>query len=285
MAAQRLITILPEMTQEESMKTTTIYSVTGILEKYEPLITNPPFREVHHTITKAALVGGGLYPVPGEISLVNGGVLFLDELSEFRKEVLEALREPLERKEVRINRRRGIYLFTAKVILAAAINPCPCGNYPDIEKCTCTPGEIHRYLGKISRPFLDRIDICIEAPKVTYRELNVSKKEETSAEIRSRVVLAREVQKERFKGTKISTNSEMEKMDLEKYCILGTREKRMLELAFDKLDLTARSYHKILRVARTVADLEGADRIKMEHVAEALSYRTVNQKMWGNQKR
>lgn len=284
MAAQRIMTILPELTKEESMETTAVYSVAGLLDEKNPMITRPPFREVHHTATRAALVGGGLYPAPGELSLANGGVLFLDELAEFKKPVLEALREPLETREVRISRRNGTYVFPANVILAAAMNPCPCGNYPDHERCGCTPGEIRRHIGKISGPFLDRMDICMEAPRITYRELNAERREETSAEIRKRVVRARERQMDRFSGSGVRTNSRIPAKDVERYCALGEKEKELLERVFEKLGLTARSYHKILKVARTIADLEGSGRVRTAHIAEAVSYRNVNGTYWKERK-
>lgn len=245
------------------------------------MITIPPFREVHHTITRAALVGGGLYPVPGEISLANRGVLFLDELTEFQKPVLEALREPLETKEVHIVRKRRNYIFPANVILTAAMNPCPCGYYPDYEKCSCTPGEIHRYLGRVSQPLLDRIDICMEAPRVTFQELNSQEKEETSAQIRERVIQTRNIQNMRYKGTKITTNAEIPSGKIKQFCELERKERGLLEKAFERMGLTARSCHKILKVARTIADMEMSERIKSEHLAEAISYRYINSKLWG----
>lgn len=281
MAAQRMATILPRLTEEEMLETTGVYSVAGLLREECPMITIPPFREVHHTITRAALVGGGLYPVPGEISLANRGVLFLDELTEFQKPVLEALREPLETKEVHIVRKRRNYIFPANVILTAAMNPCPCGYYPDYEKCSCTPGEIHRYLGRVSQPLLDRIDICMEAPRVTFQELNSQEKEETSAQIRERVIQTRNIQNMRYKGTKITTNAEIPSGKIKQFCELERKERGLLEKAFERMGLTARSCHKILKVARTIADMEMSERIKSEHLAEAISYRYINSKLWG----
>nr|WP_294466586.1 YifB family Mg chelatase-like AAA ATPase [uncultured Sellimonas sp.] len=285
MAAQRLRTLLPDMDEKTSMETTTIYSTAGLLDEVSPLLKRPPYREVHHTVTKAALLGGGRDPSAGELSLAHGGILFLDELSEYQRSVLDALREPLETRQVRITRKKGTYLFPADVLVAAAMNPCPCGYYPDLERCRCTPGEIHRYLSKVSQPFLDRMDICVETPCVSYQELVNRKKEETSEQIRARVVQAREIQKKRYRNCGILKNSQMRRQEIETYCCLEGKEKQMMEHAFDRLGLTARTYYKILKVARTIADLDDSVRIKTCHLAEAVSYRMVDQTIWGNQKR
>lgn len=281
MIAQRIPTILPLPSMEESMEITKIYSVLGLVDKEHPLITGRPFRSVHHTVTKAALIGGGAIPMPGEISLAHGGVLFLDELAEFQKPVLEVLRQPLEERRVRITRNHGNYVFPSNFILAAAMNPCPCGNYPDLSRCNCTPGQIRQYLGRISQPFLDRIDICIETPRVQYEELKIKRKQEDSGTIRQRVERAREVQRERYKGSEILTNAMLSVKDLEVYCKLGEKEETLMKKAFTNLSLTARTYHKILRVARTIADLEGEDVILQEHIKEAIGYRTIDKKYWG----
>ena len=281
MIAQRIPTILPLPSLEESLEITKIYSVLGMVDEEHPLITGRPFRSVHHTVTKAALIGGGIIPVPGEISLAHGGVLFLDELAEFQKPVLEVLRQPLEERQVRITRSHGNYVFPSNFILAAAMNPCPCGNYPDLTKCNCTPGQIRQYLSRISQPFLDRIDICIETPKIPYEDLKSKTKQENSETIRNRVSEARKVQRQRFQGTSIWTNSMIPVKELDKYCWLGTEEERVMETAFSRLSLTARTYHKILRVARTIADLDGAPNISQEHIKEAIGYRTMDKKYWG----
>lgn len=281
MIAQRIPTILPLPSLEESMEITKIYSVLGMVDKDFPLITGRPFRSVHHTVTKAALIGGGMIPTPGEISLAHGGVLFLDELAEFQKPVLEVLRQPLEERRIRITRSHGNYIFPANFILAAAMNPCPCGNYPDLSKCNCTPGQIRQYLSRISQPFLDRIDICIETPRVPYEELRTGKKPEDSGTIRERVIMAREVQRERYLGTDILTNAMLSVKELDFYCRLGKREELLMKKAFTNLSLTARTYHKILRVARTIADLDGAVDIAEEHIKEAIGYRTLDKKYWG----
>lgn len=283
MIAGRIPTILPPPSMEESMEITKIYSVMGLVDKKNPLITGRPFREVHHTATKAALIGGGVIPSPGEISLAHGGVLFLDELAEFPRQVLEVLRQPLEEHQIRITRRQGNYVFPANFILAAAMNPCPCGNYPDFGKCTCSAAQVQQYLGRISQPFLDRIDICIEAPKVEYEVLKRNEKQETSVEIRKRVCRARELQSRRYQGTQILTNSMLGPKELEIYCHLGKEEEALMKRAFTNLGLTARTYHKILKVARTIADLEGKELIDTGHLKEAVGYRTLDKKYWGRQ--
>jgi len=281
MIAQRIPTILPLPTIEESMEITKIYSVLGMVDKDYPLITGRPFRSVHHTVTKAALIGGGQIPTPGEISLAHGGVLFLDELAEFQKPVLEVLRQPLEEHQIRITRNHGNYVFPSNFILAAAMNPCPCGNYPDLSKCNCTQGQIRQYLGKISQPFLDRIDICIETPRVCYEDLKQTGKQESSEAIRERVSIAREIQKERYKELGIRTNSMIPVKELDTYCSLGREEEILMEQAFNNLSLTARTYHKILRVSRTIADLDGEKHIRKNHIKEAIGYRTIDKKYWG----
>ena len=245
------------------------------------MIMQRPYREVHHTVTRAALIGGGAVPRPGEISLAHGGVLFLDELTEYRKEILELLRQPLESRRIEISRTYGKYQFPANFILVAAMNPCPCGCYPDMERCKCTQAQIRAYLGKVRMPFLDRIDLCTEAPRVSYRDLTGQQKTESSAEIRKRVYLARDRQKERYRGTGIRTNAMLDINDIKSYCRLGQKEQKLMEQAFSAMKLTARAYHKIIRTARTIADLEGEEQIKAVHLKEALGYRTVDRKYWG----
>ena len=281
MTAQRISTILPELTFEESMEITKIYSIMGLLDAEHPLIRHRPFRVVHHTATKAAMVGGGSVPVPGEISLAHQGVLFLDELPEFQKQVLEVLRQPLEERQVRITRVNGNYLFPANFMLVAAMNPCPCGCYPDLNRCTCTPGQIQHYLGKISQPFLDRMDICVESPKISYEALHNKKTVETSEEIRKKVCRARDVQKQRYRGTNIVSNSMMGAEEIRQWCGLEAEGEELMRQAFSRLGLTARTYHKILKVARTIADLEGKERIQTTHLQEAIGYRTIDKKYWG----
>lgn len=285
MIAKRIATILPELSWEESLEITKIYSVLGLVDQEYPLITQRPFRNVHHTITRTALTGGGRIPMPGEISMAHGGVLFLDELAEFPRNVLEVLRQPLEEHQIHIARNYGNFTFPAEFMLVAAMNPCPCGNYPDVQKCSCTPGQIQKYLGKISQPFLDRMDICIETPKVVYRDLDGERKdlegEETSETIRRRVTDARNIQRERYKGTDIRTNAVLGPQEIGHYVELGERERKMMELAFEKIGLTARTYHKILRVARTIADLDYSEKVKEKHLKEAIAYRSLDKKYWG----
>ena len=281
MIAKRIPTILPPLTKEESMELSMIYSIVGELDQRSPLISERPFREVHHSVTKAALIGGGHVPRPGEISLAHKGVLFLDEIAEFQKPVLELLRQPIEDHQIRILRERGEYLFPAEFLLVAAMNPCPCGNYPDRNKCLCTTSQIHKYLGKISQPLLDRIDLCVDVEKVNYEDLQNGQVEESSAEIRDRVCRAREVQNERYREKGILTNSQLLAKDIEKYCHLGVQEEKFMRQAFERMNLTARTYYKVLCVARTIADLEEAEEISLVHLREALSYRMIDKKYWG----
>ncbi len=275
MIARRIPTILPSLSQEESFQITKVYSVAGMLSRKHPLITKRPFREVYQTVTKAALLGGGAWPKPGEISLASGGVLFLDELAEFQRAVVEVLRQPLEERIVRIARSQGTYEYPADVMLVAAMNPCPCGYFPDYNRCQCTAFQIQQYQGRVSQPFLGRMDICVEVPGVQYGDLSCLSKEESSETVRRRVELARERQIARYRGKHIVFNSELTGEQIVEYCELGRLEERMMRQAFETLSLTARTYHKVLKVARTIADLEGEDRIQMEHLQEALIYRNV----------
>ena len=281
MVAKRIPTILPPMQLEESMEVTKIYSVAGMVDREHPLITKRPFRSVHHTVTRAALIGGGVIPNPGEISLAHGGVLFLDELAEFHKPVLEVLRQPLEEHKIRISRNSGCYEYPADFMLIAAMNPCPCGNYPDLNKCNCTKTQIQNYLGHVSQPFLDRMDLCVEASRVEYGELHKTGKEETSAEIRNRVCTARKIQEQRYEGTDIRTNSGIGVRQMEEFCQIGEKEEKLMRCAFSTMNLTARTYHKVLKVARTIADLDGEEQIGCSHLKEALGYRMLDKKYWG----
>lgn len=280
MTARCIPGILPPLDLEESLEITKIYSVMGMLNEEEPLIRERPFREVHHTATRAALIGGGAVPHPGEISLAHGGVLFLDELPEFKKSVLEVLRQPLEKHSILISRAYGNYSFPADFILVGAMNPCPCGCFPDMERCTCTPTQIQTYLSRISRPFLDRMDLCVEAARVKYEDLTDESRAECSVEIRKRVCSARTIQKERYRGTGITGNAMLAAGDLKHYCELGPAENRLMEQAFSVMGLTARTYHRIIKTARTIADLDGADRICARHLQEAIGYRVVDEKYW-----
>lgn len=283
MIAKRIPTILPPLTLEESIELTKIYSIVDGLDREAPLMRERPFREVHHSATRSALIGGGTIPRPGEISLAHKGVLFLDELAEFQKPVLEQLRQPLEEHHIKILRERGEYDFPAEFLLVAAMNPCPCGNYPDLNKCTCTAPQIRKYLGRISQPLLDRIDLCVEVARIQYQDLRGDIKEETSKEIRRRVIKAREIQEKRYREIGIRTNSQLSVKQMEIYCRLGKREEQMMRTAFESMELTARTYYKVLGVARTIADLEGKDEIEAVHLREALGYRTINKKFWGRE--
>ncbi len=271
LVARAIAGILPPLNVEESMEITQIYSVRGLLPAGHPLIRARPFRRVHHTITGAALIGGGVFPVPGEISLAHRGVLFLDELAEFPRPVLELLRQPLEDHTIRITRQTGTYEFPADFILTAAMNPCPCGYYPDYKRCTCTPGQIQQYRSRISAPFLDRIDICMEAPRMTYEALHHADQAETSAAIRERVAAVREIQYQRYRGSR--TNASLSAAEVKTYCALGEREERLMEQAYGTFHLTARTDHKIRKVARTIADMAGRDRIGETDLREAIGYR------------
>ena len=278
--AKRMPTILPPLTNEESMELTMIYSIMGELNEENPLITQRPFREVHQTVTKSGLIGGGSIPKPGEITMANKGILFLDELTEFRRDVLETLRQPMEERRIKILRERGDYEFPAEFLLVAAMNPCPCGYYPDYNQCQCSEHQIKKYLNRISQPLLDRIDICVEVSKVPYDALTNQGVEESSEAIRLRVMKAREIQKERYKNMGIQTNSQLKGKQLEEMCMLNDECQNMMKQVFDKMGLTARSYHKVLCVARTIADLDGQENIEAKHLREALSYRSINQKYW-----
>ncbi|MDO4313326.1 MAG: YifB family Mg chelatase-like AAA ATPase [Eubacteriales bacterium] len=281
MIARRIPTILPSLTWEESMQITKVYSIAGMLKPEHPLVTSRPFREVHQTATRSSLLGGGAWPRPGEITLASGGVLFLDELAEFPRSVLEVLRQPLEERMVRITRSQGTYEYPADIMLVAATNLCPCGYYPDYNRCTCTPFQINQYQGKISQPFLGRMDICVEVPGVQFEDLKGNSDEETSEDIRRRVERARICQLKRCKGKTNIFNAELSGDELAEYCKLGIEEERMMRQAFETLSLNARTYHKVLKVARTIADLEGKERIGIAHLQEALIYRSIDKKYWG----
>ena len=280
MIARRIPTILPPMTREESLEVTKIYSVCGLMPKAGNLMTERPFRAPHHTISVSALVGGGRKPMPGELSLSNHGCLFLDEITELPRNVLESLRQPLEDKIVQISRVSGNDLFPANTMLVAAMNPCKCGYYPDMNKCHCTVSDIHRYLNRISMPFVDRMDLCVEAPRVAFDELTGAHTGQTSEQIRQEVICAHQIQLERYKGSSYHFNSDVKGADIEEYFRVGTEQKKILESAFERLNLTARSYHKILKVARTAADLEQSREIENRHLLQAICYRNVDRKFW-----
>lgn len=282
MLAKRIPTILPKMTLEEALETTKIHSVAGVLKPKEALVVRRPFRSPHHTISDAGLLGGGAHPVPGEVSLAHHGVLFLDELPEFHRNVLEVMRQPLEDGYVTIARASGTVTFPCRFMLVAAMNPCPCGYYGDPRReCRCTDRQIQAYRNKISGPLLDRIDIHIEMPSVRYQEIASLEKGESSSAVRERVMRAREHQRARFKGRrKIHCNADMTSKDLQKYCQLTPESQEILRMAISELHFSARAYDRILKVARTIADLAGKENIHPEHVTEAVQYRVLDRQYW-----
>jgi magnesium chelatase family protein len=282
MLAKRLPTILPPLTFEESLETTKIHSVAGILPKNKALITQRPFRNPHHTISDAALIGGGSFPRPGEVSFAHHGVLFLDELPEFKKNVLEVLRQPLEDSQVTVSRSKMSLEFPANFMLAAAMNPCPCGYFTDTNKeCTCNTAQIQKYMAKISGPLLDRIDIHIEVPAVKFKELTSKSRGESSEKIRDRVIVARGIQSKRFTGKKlIYKNADMGSKEITEYCRLDSSSEELLKMAMTKLGLSARAYDRILKVGRTIADLENSPNILAQHISEAIQYRSLDRELW-----
>lgn len=290
MIAKRIPTILPPLTLEEALETTKIHSVTGLLTKKKSaatsLIVQRPFRSPHHTITNVALVGGGQNPHPGEISLAHNGVLFLDELPEYNRAVLEVMRQPLEDRRITVARANGTIDYPASFMLVAAMNPCPCGHYGEnnpAHPCTCTPAQVHKYMSKISGPLLDRIDIQCSIQAVPYDQLKAQQPGESSAVMRERVLKARRIQAERFlsaEGGRIFCNAQMSPKQVRQYCVLNEQCDKMLETAMTKLGLSARAYDRILKVARTIADLEGAKEIQPTHIMEAISYRSLDRQLF-----
>lgn len=283
MIAKRIPTILPEMTFEESLEVTKIHSIAGQLSSDMPLITTRPFRNPHHTISPISLIGGGRIPKPGEISLSHHGVLFFDELPEFNKNTLEMLRIPLEDKKISISRVNSSITYPSNFMFVASMNPCPCGFYGSTEKeCNCREDQIKRYLNKISGPLLDRIDLHIEVNSVKFENLNPDSPSLDSETIRNRVNLARKLQYERYKEYGFYTNAELSPKLIQKYCKLNEKSKEILNAAFNNFGLSARAYTRILKVARTIADLDGNTNILTKHVAEAILYRSLDRKYWGN---
>jgi magnesium chelatase family protein len=277
MLAQRIVTILPDISLAEAIETTKIYSAAGLLDRSEALIAIRPFRAVHHTISDAGLVGGGQTPRPGEISLAHHGVLYLDELPEFRKNVLETLRQPLEDGKITIARSAQTATYPAVFSLIASMNPCPCGYHGDRNgRCHCSPQQIRQYQGRISGPLLDRIDIHIEVPSVSYRDISSRAAGESSAAIRRRIEAARAIQKKRFSGTSTLSNARLNEAQMRQYCKIDEESHKLVEMAIDKLGLSARANARILKVARTIADLEGSDFPTSSHVAEAIQYRSLD---------
>lgn len=278
MLAKRIPTIMPSLTFEESLELTKIYSIAGLLSPKRPLIKARPFRSPHHTSSSAALAGGGRIPGPGEVTLAHRGVLFLDEMPEFARGSLEVLRQPLEDKQIQLSRASGTYVFPAGFILVAAMNPCPCGYYPDMNKCRCTPGEVSHYLHKLSQPLLERINLCADVPPVNFSQISEEKPGESSALIRKRVEKARRIQQKRYQNEKICFNGELSGKQIRKYCVLTENAFQVAKNAFELMELSARSYHRILKVSRTIADMEGEELIHTRHVAEALTYKAFDKK-------
>ncbi len=280
MIAKCIPSILPEMDNDEQLELSKIYSVCGMFDERKGLITSRPFRSPHHTVSAQGLVGGGHNPHPGEISLAHRGVLFLDELTEFNKSTLEILRQPLEDKQVNISRAAGSFTFPADFVLVAAMNPCSCGYYPDLNKCHCTRMSIQRYLSKISQPLLDRIDICVEAPTLNFAQISMRQSNESSADIRQRVIRCHEIQRKRYKNYDFKFNSQIPSGLMNKFCSLTDEEIEYMECMYEKYSLTARTYHKVLRVARTIADMAESEDILMEHLQEAMCYRGLDKRYW-----
>ena len=281
MLAKRIPTILPEMTFEESLETTKIYSVAGELKGKTGLIRQRPFRSPHHTVSAAGLSGGGVIPKPGELSLAHNGVLFLDELPEFSRMTMEVMRQPIEDGQITISRVAGSVTYPCSIMLVAAMNPCPCGylGHP-VRECTCSPGAVQRYLSRISGPLLDRIDIQVEVLPVQYAALSAGHgNEETSAQVRERVNAARAVQRARFAGTDVTCNAKMSSRQVREYCALEPAAEALIRKMFDKMGLSARAYDKILKVARTVADIEHSETIGAAHISEAIRYRDLDRKL------
>jgi magnesium chelatase family protein len=279
MLAKRLPTILPDLTLAEALESTKIHSVTGLLDG-RPIIATRPFRSPHHTISDAGLVGGGTIPKPGEVSLAHNGVLFLDELPEFKRNVLEVLRQPLEDGNITVSRVVGSMNYPACFMLVAAMNPCPCGFFTDPQKeCGCTPPQIQRYRSKVSGPLLDRIDIQVEVPALRYQELASKDAGEPSSAIRQRVNAARQIQLARFQKRNLHANAQMGTRDIKKYCAVKPEAEKLLEVAINKLGLSARAYSRVLKVSRTIADLEGSEDIQPSHVSEAIQYRSLDRRL------
>ncbi len=280
MLARCVPSILPDLTFEEALEITKIHSVAGVLDHSKGIITSRPFRSPHHTASTVALTGGGKDAKPGEISLAHNGVLFLDEMPEYSRDTLETLRQPLEDGVITVSRAIGTIEYPANFILVASMNPCPCGNYGSKDlQCTCSPSQISRYLRKLSGPLLDRIDLKIDVDRVSFVDLKSDKLEESSEEVKKRVDKARQIQLERFKGEKIYCNAKMNSRLIKKYCSIDDDSEKLIETAFEKFHMSARGYNRILKVARTIADLAGSENIELAHVAEAIAYRTIEKVM------
>jgi magnesium chelatase family protein len=282
MLAKRIPTIIPPLSLEEAIETTKIHSIAGLLDAEKSFVSIRPFRDPHHTISDIGLLGGGTFPNPGEVSVAHNGVLFLDELPEFKRSALEVMRQPLEDGKVTVSRAAGSVTFPSEFMLVAAMNPCPCGYFGDLKReCRCGPVQVQRYRQRISGPLLDRIDLHIEVPAVEYRDVASERAEESSAAIRSRIVRARQLQQERFRnGAKVNCNARMATRHLKQYCKLSQDSQELIRVAMSELHLSARAYDRILKVSRTIADLDEAENIAPEHVSEAIQYRTFDRTLW-----
>jgi len=281
MLAKCVLSIMPDMTFDEAVEVTKIHSVAGLLDAEKGIVTVRPFRSPHHSATVPSLIGGDRKAKPGEVSLAHLGVLFLDEVPEYNRRALEALRQPMEDGVVTVSRIQQTVEYPANFMLIGSMNPCPCGNYGSkTTPCTCTPVQIHNYINRLSGPLLDRIDIQVEVDNISYGEFAAAEPSESSAAIRERIVKVRNVQRERYKGLPMLTNSEMSNREIKKYCALDKESEGLLELAFHKLGLSARASYRILRVARTIADIEGSERINVNHLSEAIQYRSLDRKYW-----
>jgi magnesium chelatase family protein len=282
MLAKRIPTIIPPLSLEEAIETTKIHSIAGLLDTEKSFVSTRPFRPPHHTISDIGLLGGGAFPNPGEVSLAHNGVLFLDELPEFKRSALEVMRQPVEDGKVTVSRAAGSITFPSEFMLVAAMNPCPCGYFGDLKhECRCGPAQVQRYRQRVSGPLLDRIDLHIEVPAVEYRDIASERPEEASAMIRQRVVRARHRQQERFRGdAKVNSNARMATRHLKQYCKLNQDSQELIRVAMSELNLSARAYDRILKVSRTIADLDGKTEISAEHVSEAIQYRTFDRTLW-----
>ena len=281
MISKRIPTIMPELSLEENLEISKIYSICGMLPPSSPLLSKRPFRSPHHTISPNALTGGGRVPKPGEISLASRGVLFLDELPEFQRNTIEILRQPLEDHKITVSRVHGTFDFPAYFMLVTALNPCPCGFYPDRNRCNCSEHQIQNYLKKISRPLLDRIDICVESMMVPYQELNSTEQGESSEQIRQRVERTRQIQRNRQPDKIYYFNGEMQENAVNQYCQITKEDEDWLRDVYERMGLSVRAHRKILKVARTIADLEGTEEIQHKHLCEAVGYRSLESKYWG----
>jgi len=280
MIAKRIPGIMPSLSFEEGLELTKIYSIAGLLSPGDPLVRKRPFRSPHHTCSAQALAGGGRNPRPGEVTLAHRGVLFLDEMPEFSRRSLEILRQPLEDKVIRISRVYGTYDFPADFILCAAMNPCPCGHYPDMNRCHCTPAQVSQYLGRISQPLLDRLDLCADVTPVSFERLSSSRIGESTNKIQERVTRVQEIQRSRYRNEGIQFNGELKGSQIERFCKLDAQGRGLLKMAFEHMPFSARAYHRILKVARTIADMDDSGTIQKHHIGEALSYRAFDKKYW-----